>query len=318
MENKDYPNGSCVNAKKQKLSAIVLTLNEEIHLERCLSSVIDVVDHIIIVDCYSSDKTLEIGQSFGASIFQKNWINYATQFNWALTKVPKSTEWVLRIDADEYLNSELTNEIKNKLSDIGPHIDGIYCGRRMAFQGKIIRHGGVFPIKVIRLFRSGKGQCENRWMDEHIKLNGETTKFKGEIIDDNLNSLTWWTSKHNSYASREAVDLLNLQFNFLPKDSIANLSDLSQAGVKRWIKEKVYFRLPSGLRAFAYFLYRYIIHFGFLDGAEGTSFHFLQGFWYRYLVDAKVKEVKNYYEKHNVSIEEAIEVVLEINLASRS
>lgn len=84
------------------------------------------------------------------------------------------------------------------------------------------RHGGVFPVKVLRLFRHGRGRCENRWMDEHIKVAGTTVDFAGELIDDNLNTLTWWTNKHNWYVSREAVDLLNLEYRFMPHDSAAS------------------------------------------------------------------------------------------------
>ncbi|MCB1689918.1 MAG: hypothetical protein KDI33_15585, partial [Halioglobus sp.] len=193
-------------------------------------------------------------------------------------------------------------------------VDGIFCDRRMTFQSRLIRHGGVFPIRVLRLFRYGHGECENRWMDEHIKVAGSTLDFKGELIDDNLNSLTWWTEKHNKYASREAVDLLNLEYRFIPHDSVASLRGGNQAGIKRWLKEKVYARLPGGFRAFAYFFYRYVIRLGFLDGQAGTAFHFLQGFWYRYLVDAKVAEVRRHMLEKNCDVTAAIEQVLRIRV----
>ena len=138
--------------------------------------------------------------------------------------------------------------------------------------------------------------------------------FQGELFDDYLYSLTWWTDKHNRYASREAVDMLNLKYGFMTVDSVASLSGGSQAGVKRWIKERVYARLPRGLRAFAYFFYRYVIRLGFLDGQAGTAFHFLQGFWYRYLVDAKVAEVERYMRDKDVDIATAIADVLEIRV----
>ena len=128
--------------------------------------------------------------------------------------------------------------------------------------------------------------------------------------------LTWWTDKHNHYASREAVDLLNLQYGFMPQDSVASLHG-AQAGVKRWVKEVLYARLPGGLRAFAYFLYRYGLRLGFLDGPAGTAFHFLQGFWYRYLVDAKVAEVKRCMRQQELGVVEAIERVLGIRLQER-
>jgi hypothetical protein len=160
---------------------------------------------------------------------------------------------VLCIDADEYLPTELIAEIETRISELGPEIDGVYCSRRTTFQGRLIRHGGIFPIRVLRLFRHGKGECENRWMDEHIKVAGKTVDFDGELIDDNLNTLTWWSKKHNSYASREAVDILNLKYSLKPVDSVASLSSGTRTALKRWIKERVYARLPMGFRAFAYF-----------------------------------------------------------------
>lgn len=298
-----------------KLVAVILTFNEELHLARCIDSLNGVTDEIVVVDCFSTDATLEIARSRGARVIQREWVNHATQFNWALTQLAPDTDWVLRIDADEYLTPQLLHEIRTRLPGVGPEFDGIYCSRRMTFQGKLIRHGGVFPVRVLRLVRHGRGQCENRWMDEHIKVAGPTVEFAGELIDDNLNNLTWWTTKHNHYASREAVDLLNLEYGFMPHDSVAALRGGNQAAVKRWLKEVVYARLPSGFRAFAYFFYRYVIRLGFLDGRAGTAFHFLQGFWYRYLVDAKVVEVKRYMARTGVDAVPAIRSVLGIDVS---
>lgn len=296
------------------VTAVILTFNEEQHLARCIASVQAVATDVVVVDCSSTDATLDIARAHGARVLQHAWINHAAQFNWALTQLGADTEWVLRIDADEVLTPVLIEEIRTRLPRIGPEIDGVYWGRRMTFQGRLIRHGGVFPVRVLRLFRHGRGQCENRWMDEHIKVAGPTVDFAGEMIDDNLNSLTWWTDKHNRYASREAVDLLNLEYRFMPHDTVASLRGGKQAGVKRWLKERVYARLPGGFRAFAYFFYRYVLRLGFLDGQAGTAFHFLQGFWYRYLVDAKVVEVKRYMQEHRVGVVEAIERVLGVQL----
>ncbi len=297
------------------ITVIVLTYNEERHLTRCLQSLQKIVDKIVVVDSYSNDQTLSIAETYGAQILQHPFKTQANQFNWALSQLSPDTDWVLRIDADEYLTPELVEQIQQQLPKIPPEIDGIIFGRRIAFQGKVLRHGGLFPSKVLRLFRYGRGQCENRWMDEHIKITGLTLEISGELIDDNLNSLTWWTEKHNRYASREAVDLLNLEYQFMPLDSVASLNTKFSGSIKRWFKEVVYARLPGGFRAFAYFFYRYILRLGFLDGQAGTVFHILQGFWYRYLVDAKVTEVKRYLRKHptaNISI--AIKHVLGINI----
>ncbi len=298
-----------------KLVAVVLTLNEAQHLPRCLASLEGVANQVLVADSYSTDDTLTIAQAHGARVVQHPFVTCAAQFNWALTQLDKDCDWVLRIDADEYLTPELAAEIWQRLPQLGPDVDGVYCGRRMTFQRQLIRFGGVFPVQVLRLFRYGRGQCENRWMDEHINVAGRTVHFKGELIDDNLNALTWWTEKHNRYASREAVELLNLKYGFKLEDSAACLGGgVRERGRRRWLKESVYARLPGGLRAFAYFFYRYVLRLGFLDGRAGASFHFLQGFWYRYLVDAKVAEVRRYMRTHSCDVTTAIEQVLEIRV----
>jgi glycosyltransferase involved in cell wall biosynthesis len=302
------------NGKLMTIVAVILTFNEERHLSRCIESVKGVANQVIVVDSFSNDGTVRLAQEHGARVVQHPFVTQATQFNWALTQLDKDTDWVLRLDADEYLTPELASEIRQRLPGVGAEIDGIYCVRRMTFQGRLIRHGGVYPIHVLRLFRYGRGECENRWMDEHIKVAGATLQFDGELVDDNLNSLTWWTEKHNRYASREAVDLLNLEYGFMPRDTVASLSGGSQAGLKRWLKEAVYARLPGGLRAFAYFFYRYVLRLGFLDGKSGTAFHFLQGFWYRYLVDAKVAEVRRTMREQGCNVVKAMEQVLGIRV----
>lgn len=298
----------------RRLVAIILTFNEERHIRRAIESVSSVADRVVVVDSFSTDTTVQIAKECGAEILVHPFINQSKQFNWALTRIGGDVSWILRIDADEVLSSQLASEIQCVLSDVDCSIVGFFVNRRMKFLGKLIKYGGIFPTKSLRLFRYGSGMCEDRWMDEHIKVSGPALKLKGDIIDDNLQSLTWWTTKHNSYASREAVDLLNLKYRFMPHDSVADLSLGNQVGVKRWLKESVYAKLPGGLRAFAYFFYRYVLRLGFLDGSTGTAFHFLQGFWYRFLVDSKVAEVERYIKTQSVDVKVAIREVLGINV----
>jgi len=296
------------------LTVVILTLNEELHIARSIESVQSIADSIIVVDSGSTDQTISIAKKCGATVLFNKWINHSIQFNWALDHLPQESEWVLRLDADEIVTQNLANEIAEKLPRLGSDVEGIYIYRRMTFLGKLIRHGGVFPIRILRIFRYGKGRCENRWMDEHIVVKGEVHELTGEIIDDNLNSLTWWTEKHNSYASREVIDILNSKFGFMPSETTESLQTEHHVGVKRWIKENVYARLPRGVRAFSYFLYRQIIRLGFLDGKEGTAFHVLQGLWYRYLVDAKLLEVEMYMDSNNADVVTAIDEILNIKI----
>ncbi|MEM1391459.1 MAG: glycosyltransferase family 2 protein, partial [Pseudomonadota bacterium] len=124
--------------------------------------------------------------------------------------------------------------------------------------------------------------------------------------DINLNSISWWTEKHNGYASREAIDLLNLKYGFLPKTRQNKSQKSPQAALKRFLKENLYRHLPTSLRSFLYFMYRYIFRFGFLDGRRGLYFHFLQGFWYRMLVDSKIMDIEQYMAAEGCSVTEAI------------
>jgi glycosyltransferase involved in cell wall biosynthesis len=296
------------------LTVVILTLNEEVHLKRCLDSVRGVAARVVVVDSLSTDETQEIAESSGAAFYSNQFINYAKQFNWGLDNAHIQTKWVMRLDADEYLTPDLVSALPQFLSEASDDTKGFTLNLRRIFMGKWLRHGALYPIRLLRIWRFGQGRCEERWMDEHVILQGRTGHIEADFADHNLNSLTWWTDKHNKYASREAVDLLNLQYHFMRHDSVASLRDGNHAGSKRWVKEVVYARLPGGFRAFAYFFYRYVIRLGFLDGQAGAVFHFLQGFWYRYLVDAKVAEVQRYMRVKNVDVLVAIDHVLGVKV----
>ena len=296
------------------LTVVILTRDEERHIERCLASVRPFASHVLVVDSGSTDRTVELARAAGAEVLSNPWVNYATQMNWGIDRVSPDADRVMRLDADEIVAPDLARQIAEDLPTMAPEVDGVYVSRRMTFMRRPMRWGGVFPVRVLRLFRNGRGHCENRWMDEHIVVSGATESFDGEILDDNHNSLTWWTQKHNAYASREVIDLLNLEYGFMPHETVADLRGGQQAGVKRWLKENLYARMPGGARAFVYFFYRYVIRLGFLDGREGAAFHVLQGLWYRYLVDAKMHEVRQYMRRENVDAPTAIHRVLGINL----
>ncbi|MBX9867488.1 MAG: glycosyltransferase family 2 protein [Burkholderiales bacterium] len=295
-----------------KIVAIILTFNEELHIHRCLERLQGIVSDFLVIDSFSSDNTVKIAESYGAKVLQHKWVNYADQFKWGMSQVESDADWIMRIDADEYLSADYAYTIQNKLPTLPLEVAGVYCGLRRIFQGKMIRFGAV-NISMLRLWRFGKGTMETRWMDEHVKLDGKAIHFSGYIVDHNLNSLGWWTTKHNGYSAREVVDILNKEHQFLTT-GVNKLNLKSPFGMKRWLKENVYAKLPGGIRAFAYFCYRYFFALGFLDGAAGLSFHFLQGFWYRFLVDAKLAEVKRVMRDSNLSVSAAIQQVLDIDI----
>ncbi len=290
------------------ISLIVLTYNEEKQIERCVNSAKDICDDIFVIDSFSTDNTKATVEKLGAKVYQHQWLdNHAKQFNWGLENLPIKTDWVIRLDADEYLLPELVNEIKEKLPKLEKDVTGVILKRRVYFMNRWIKHGGYYPTYLLRLWRFGSGKYEERWMDEHVKLDrGKTITFENDFIDDNLNNLTWWTNKHNHYATREAIDLLNIKYKFLKSDSIEAELSQQQDKRKRWFKEKLYTHIPLFFRPFLYFIYRYIFKLGFLDGIPGLIWHFLQGFWYRFLVDAKIYDIERRAKKENKTIPEVV------------
>lgn len=278
---------------EHSLSAVILTYNEEKHIARCINSLKNVCDEIWVIDSYSTDRTVEIAERLGAKTVRHTFENQAQQFNWAIHHCDISAEWIWRVDADEYISEDLGEKVTSIITSCDEDVNGIYVNKRIVFLGRPLMHGGWYPAPQIKVIRRGFGESENKVMDEHlIVTSGRTVTVDGDQTDENLNDLTWWTEKHNRYASREAVNMLRMQ---LGMDEDANGVEArlfgNDAERKRWLKLR-YARMPLFLRPFLYFLARYILKGGFLDGKAGLIWYVLQGFWYRFLVDAKIFEIK--------------------------
>lgn len=274
------------------ITCVILTFNESRHIARSIHSVRSFVKDILVVDSHSSDDTVAIAQRAGARVLTHAFVNYSQQFQWALDHGSISTAWTMRLDADELIEPDLAAEICRRLPALADDVAGVNFDRKHIFMGRWVRHGGRYPLRLLRLWRTGQGRIETRWMDEHIVVwNGRTVSFNGGFADRNENDLTYFTSKHNAYATREAIDVLARRYNLLKDDRALKAASASrQATMKRWFKENIYNRLPLWAGPLLYFLYRYFVQFGFLDGRTGTIYHVLQGFWYRYLVACKVFE----------------------------
>jgi glycosyltransferase involved in cell wall biosynthesis len=283
---------------KAPVSLIVLTYNEEANITHTLESVMDWLGEIIIVDSFSTDRTLEICRRYTDKIYQHPFENQAKQFNWALDNVPIAYDWVMRLDADEVVTPELSEEICDLLGVRGNglgDVTGMYLKRRVYFMGRWMKHGDYYPMWFLRIFRKGKGRYEDI-TEEHIVLSGgRAVRLKNDFIDYNRKGLSFWTDKHAHWAIGEMLDVLSMMGQgALPAGTVRPALCGSQEQRRRWLKTRVYARLPLFFRAFAFFFYRYVICFGFLDGREGLIFHFLQGCWYRFYVDAKIYEAKKF------------------------
>ena len=263
-----------------KVTVIILTYNEELHIDRCIRSAQLITDSICVVDSNSSDRTVDIASSLGAQVLSRKFDSHSRQFNWALTMIDPC-DWVIRMDADEYLSEGLVNAINGVVESNCAAISGYAFSRRIVFLGKLIRFGGVFPVEIVRMFRYQCGKAEQRLMDEQIVVSGKVVALKSEIIDDNKNSLSWWIDKHNRYSSLEALE------TFSSGEANEARSELSGKTALRRKMKNAYYKLPISIRAVLLFIYRYLIRQGFRDGFYGFLFHFYQGLWYRLLVDSK-------------------------------
>jgi glycosyltransferase involved in cell wall biosynthesis len=287
------------------ISAVILTFNEEIHIERCIESLLPIVEKIYVMDSYSTDNTLDILFKYEKVKVKKNkFVNHSLQFNLALEVFDIESDWVIRIDADEYIDLELQNYLQQELPLLTKNVTGINVNRYMNFMGARLNHGGMDSYWMLRVWRNGLGTCEQKWMDEHIVVShGDLVKASGKLIDDNKNNLSWWTHKHVDYSTREAIDIIIQELDEQGSNVASSLWGTSVERM-RFLKN-LYNNFPIFVRPFIYFFYRYFLRLGFLDGKQGFLWCVLQGFWYRMMVDAKVFELKS-EQTSKITIKEVI------------
>lgn len=276
------------------VTVIILTKNEEIHIRRCLQ-LLKPLDpaRIVLIDCDSTDATQQIAREMGAEVIVHQWPgNQAEQFNWALDNLDITTEWILRLDADEYLSDELVNELHSVVPVLPGSISALLFPLGRVFMERKLRHGIVNGVSMVRMFRNGAARYERRIMDEHLNiLHGGTHICKHCFYDHSLLPLSDFITKHNNYANREAALYFEAELGLT-----GNLDTNSHhaSAVERKRRQKGWYnKMPLLLRPMAYFCYRYILKLGFLDGKEGFMWDFFQGWWYRTLVDAKILEIKS-------------------------
>jgi glycosyltransferase involved in cell wall biosynthesis len=280
--------GDARAASTVPVAAIVLTHNEEKNLPDCLAALRPWVQELFVVDSGSTDRTLEIAREAGATVFEHPFEHYGAQRNWAIDNLPIEAPWTLHVDADERVTAELRAAIASALT--GPsraNVEGYLVSRRTIFMGRWIRHGGHYPAWHLRLMRTRAGRCEDRLYDQHFYVSGAVQKLQGDLIDTLTPDVATFTARHLRWAQLEARE------HDAPPDALGRirgrLTTDNAIERRRWLRDW-YARLPLFVRPVAYFLYRYLVRLGFLDGRAGLVFHVLQGFWFRFLVDALILE----------------------------
>lgn len=273
------------------IACIILTKDEEIHLERCIQSAKRVCRDIWVVDSYSTDSTCQLAERLGAHVVQHPFTYQAEQFNWALDNLPITNPWIWRLDADEVISDALAEMALNQLSKLPPTVNGVYVNRQIVFMDRPLRHGGWYPAPQIKLIRRGFGRSEDKLMDEHlIVLSGETVYWNADQTDWNLRPLDWWWQKHVAYSKREALSILRMERDAISMQVRPRLFGTGSER-KRWFKN-LYLHCPLYVRPWIYFFCRYIIMGGWLDGYAGWYWHTRQGLRYRMLVDRELSRLR--------------------------
>lgn len=271
------------------VSVVVITRNEEKNIGNCLRSV-EWAEQVFVVDSLSDDRTAEIAKGAGAKVFEHRFEGYAQQRNWALDNLPFPNDWVLMLDADERIPAALAAEIAGVVRNGGNGQAGFYLKRRLIFLGRWLRHGGLYPTWILRLFKRQCVRFEERPLNEHAVLSGAAGYLQNPFDHSDNRPLSDWIAKHNRYSDLEAEEYLQERLRGGYGTSIPPRWWGSQAERKRWIKLRVWNRLPLLLRPFLFFFRGYVLKRGFLDGQPGFVYQVLWGFCHQFLISAKITE----------------------------
>ena len=276
-----------------QFSFIILTYNEEVHLPRLLQSISELDAPVFILDSGSTDNTIQVGESFGAKFLQNPFVNHPKQWDFALKNFDIQTPWLICLDADQVVTNELKQQLLRFKDEDYQNINGIYFNRKNFFKGRWIKYGGYYPFYMLKMIRYGVGYSDlNENMDHRLIAPGETVVWKnGVILEENLkeNNISFWIEKHNRYSDQLAHEEVE-RIQLLRSQTITPRFWGSPYERSAWFK-RLWYKLPRYTRPALYFTYRMIFQLGILDGRTGVIFHFLQGFWFRLIVDIKIDEI---------------------------
>lgn len=270
------------------VTAIILTRNEERNLGDCLDSIAGFASRAVVVDCGSSDRTVEIARAKGADVYVHEFTYYAAQFNWAIDSCDIKTDWILRIDADERLTPALVKETEAIIASpeaVSGDLNGVVMEADYIFLNRSIKYG-LHKKRRVMLFKRGIGRIEDRRRDAHSVIScGVTKACKNRFIHRDFKDLDSYIRRYNWYATREMQDWLDFK-----NGASQEINAGAEIARNRKNKFGIYYRAPRFLRAWLWFLYNYIFRLGFLDGREGFLYLYFECYWYRMLVDAKIFE----------------------------
>ena len=267
------------------ISVVILTLNEELNLPRCLEA-ISWCDDVLIVDSFSSDATLKIAAEHGVRVVQRAFDSFAGQRNFAVEHCELRYEWIFHLDADEVMTPDLSAEILGCIAATDK--DAYRVSSKLMFHGKFLRHAGLFPWYQVRLGRRGKLRFTQVGHGQRERLPSHTIgTLKNSLLHFPFEKgLDDWIEKHNRYSTAEARENV---YGYADDDfPILDLLSIATDRRRRAAK-KLFRRLPC--RATIRFIYMYLFRGGILDGKAGFTYCRLLA-WYEWLIVLKEREMK--------------------------
>lgn len=270
------------------VTVIILTKNEEKNIERSISSVKSFVDRVIVVDSGSTDQTVEKAKALEAEVYVHTpFENHGKQFNWAVDNLNIQSKWIFRLDADEVVPPKLAQEIVNACKQHEfDDVNAFEMRFKLFFLGRFLMHGGAYPFCKINIYKNGRARFNERPLGDNVVLNeGRYLQLKNDCLHYDFKSLSDFINKHNWYADLE-VDSYYRALD----DEDSNIS--RTAKIRKSIRNNVYYKLPKYFRARLYYLFIYYVRLGFLDGEAGKVYAFIQAYFFRFIVDAKIYERK--------------------------
>lgn len=270
------------------ITILILTKNEAVNLPHCLGSVVGWAEAVFVLDSGSTDQTVTLARAAGATVFHRDFDNYSAQRNHAVEALPIKTEWVLFMDADEQLDHNSRAEIDSVVNQ-PKALNGYFLTLKFVFMDRWIRHGGYDECSKLVLFRKSSLIAIERDMDELVIIDGPSGKLKHAIIHNDRKPVQFWYEKHARYAQFQVADLLKSD-----QEKTLRWADAhTKRDKKRWVKEQIWWRIPVLLRPVLYFIYRYFIQLGFLDGKAGFIYHFSHAFIYQFMIAAVYIDERN-------------------------
>lgn len=266
-------------------STLILTFNEEDNLPRCLDSLADCTD-VIVLDSYSSDRTVAIAESRGVRVFQRRFDTFAAQRNWAIDTVEFQNPWILHLDADECMTPALDAEIRDAVSR--DEKSAYLVANKLIFMGRWIRHASMYPFYQARLLRLGESRFTQQGHGQVLEYasRGVGTLREPYIHYNFSRGVADWLARHNRYSADEARRLVDHR-----QPLSASLASLCGAATPEQ-RQQAFKRLADNvpLRPLVRFLYLYVWKLGFLDGQAGFDYCVLMSF-FDYLTRLKAREL---------------------------